>query len=519
MVDGGEGVTASRYLETGAGLEAGDESSSQLRLVDEVSPQHNSRSKWEHCYVSRLRIIDAVVVAGAVAAAQVVRFGTEAQSVATNTISGFSYTMMSVALAGLWIAMLVIHRTRSTRVIGAGAEEYRRIGVATFQLFGLIAMISLLFRIDIARGYLAIAFPLGLVGLMLGRWSMRKVVTYKRRQGDCHTSVLVVGNRESVLTMTRNFERDSASGYRVVGVCVPGYGHREEEHVVVDGRAIPVLGNEYSVVDALRSCGADTVVVTATEQLGHDGIRGLVWDLEPLNVDLVVAPGVVDVAGPRLVMRPVAGFPLIHVEKPRYHGAKRFGKTAFDMCFALAALIALSPVMLIAAIAVKTTSKGPVLYKSERMGINGRPFPMLKFRTMVDGADKQVSALLGQNEGAGVLFKMKDDPRITPVGKFLRKYSLDELPQFVNVLRREMSVVGPRPPLRREVEAYDGTVRRRMLVKPGLTGLWQVSGRSDLSWDETVRLDLSYVENWSMMQDVLIVGKTVRAVTAGSGAY
>lgn len=511
-------MTASRYLETGA--EVGlDEGPAPLRLVDEASPQHNSRSLWQHCYVSRLRMVDAAIVGLAVAAAQVVRFGTATESVAAGTISGLSYTMMSVALAGLWIAMLAIHRTRSTRVIGAGAEEYRRIVAATFQLFGLIGMLSLLFRVDIARGYLAIAFPAGLAGLLVGRWVMRKVVTYKRAQGDCHTSVLVVGSQQSVLTMTRNFERESSSGYRVVGVCMPGYGYREDEHVVVDGREIPVLGNEYSVVDALRACGADTVVVTATEQLGHDGIRSLVWDLEPLNVDLVVAPGVVDVAGPRLVMRPVAGFPLIHVEKPRYHGAKRFGKTAFDACFAIAALILISPVMLVAAIAVKATSKGPVLYKSERIGLNGRPFPMLKFRTMVDGADKQVTALLGQNEGAGVLFKMKDDPRITPVGKFLRKYSLDELPQFVNVLRREMSVVGPRPPLRREVEAYDGTVRRRMLVKPGLTGLWQVSGRSDLSWDETVRLDLSYVENWSMMQDILIVGKTVRAVTAGSGAY
>lgn len=179
---------------------------------------------------------------------------------------------------------------------------------------------------------------------------------------------------------------------------------------MVDGREIPVLGNEYDVIGALGACGADTVVVTATEQLGHDGIRSLVWDLEPHNVDLVVAPGVVDVAGPRLVMRPVAGFPLIHVEKPRYHGAKRFGKTAFDTCFALAALIAVAPVMLVAAIAVKATSKGSILYKSERIGINGKPFPMLKFRTMVDGADKQVAALLGQNEGAGVLFKMKDDP-------------------------------------------------------------------------------------------------------------
>ncbi|NKS79398.1 exopolysaccharide biosynthesis polyprenyl glycosylphosphotransferase, partial [Rhodococcus hoagii] len=266
-------------------------------------------------------------------------------------------------------------------------------------------------------------------------------------------------------------------------------------------------------------CGADTVVVTAPNSWDTRGIRSLVWELEPHDVDLVVAPGVVGRGGTAAGDATVAGFPLIHVEKPNYHGAKRFGKSAFDFCFSLFALVLVSPVMLMIAIAVKATSKGPVLYRSERIGLDGKPFQMLKFRTMVDGADKQVAALLGENEGAGVLFKMKHDPRITPVGRFLRKFSLDELPQFLNVLRREMSVVGPRPPLRREVDAYDGEVRRRLLVKPGLTGLWQVSGRSDLSWDETVRLDLSYVENWSMMQDILIVGKTVRAVAAGSGAY
>ncbi|QBJ95986.1 sugar transferase [Rhodococcus sp. ABRD24] len=507
-------MTASRYLESGAGqqIEAGFP---PLQLLNQNPPQHNSRSLWQRCYVNRLVVLDAAVVSLAVGAAQIVRFGMGSEVVT----AGLSYTATSVLLAGLWMALLAIHRTRSTRVIGAGAEEYRRIGIATFQLFGLIAIISLLFRVEIARGYLAIAFPVGLLGLLAGRWVMRKVVTRMRARGDCTTSVLVVGSRQSVLTMTRNFEREAGSGYRVVGVCLPGRGFGDEEHVVVDGREIPVLGNEYSVVDALQRSGADTVVVTATEQLGHDGIRSLVWELEPYDIDLVVAPGVVDVAGPRLVMRPVAGFPLIHVEKPRYHGAKRFGKTAFDACFSLAALMFVSPVLLVAAIAVKATSKGPILYKSERIGLNGRSFQMLKFRTMVDGADKQVAALFGQNEGSGVLFKMKHDPRVTAVGRFLRKYSLDELPQFVNVLRREMSVVGPRPPLRREVEAYDGTVRRRMLVKPGLTGLWQVSGRSDLSWDETVRLDLSYVENWSMVADMLIIGKTLRAVAVGRGAY
>jgi lipopolysaccharide/colanic/teichoic acid biosynthesis glycosyltransferase len=176
--------------------------------------------------------------------------------------------------------------------------------------------------------------------------------------------------------------------------------------------------------------------------------------------------------------------------------------------------------MIAAAIAIKLTSKGPVFYKSERIGLDGEPFQMIKFRTMVDGADKQVTNLLDTNESVGgVLFKMKEDPRITHVGRLLRKYSIDELPQFFNVLRRDMSVVGPRPPLRREVDTYNDQVRRRLLVLPGITGLWQVSGRSDLSWEDSVRLDLSYVENWSITNDVLIAVKTVRTIATGSGAY
>ncbi|NCL73994.1 UDP-glucose:undecaprenyl-phosphate glucose-1-phosphate transferase [Rhodococcus sp. YH1] len=259
--------------------------------------------------------------------------------------------------------------------------------------------------------------------------------------------------------------------------------------------------------------------MTATETLGHEGIRDLVWDLEPYEADLVVATGVVDVAGPRMEMRPVAGLPLIHVEKPSYHGAKRSGKRAFDLIFATIALLLLAPVFAVVAVAIKLDSKGPVFYRSERIGLDGQPFGMIKFRSMVMDADQQVTALIKQNEGAGLLFKMREDPRITRVGRFIRRYSIDELPQFINVVRREMSVVGPRPPLRREVENYDGMIRRRLLVRPGVTGLWQVSGRSDLSWDESVRLDLSYVENWSMVSDILIIAKTVKAVIAGEGAY
>ena len=244
------------------------------------------------------------------------------------------------------------------------------------------------------------------------------------------------------------------------------------------------------------------------------------WRLETMDVDLVVAPGVMDVAEGRLALRPVAGFPLLHVEKPQYQGAKRFQKRAFDFCFALAALIGTSPLLIAAAAAVKLTSKGPVFYPSERIGLDGKPFTMLKFRTMVDGADKQIPGLLSLNESqGGMLFKIREDPRVTSVGKILRRYSIDELPQFINVLRQDMSVVGPRPPLRREVAKYDGDVKRRLLVKPGVTGLWQVNGRSDLAWDESVRLDLSYVDNWSMASDLLLIAKTLKAVVASDGAY
>ncbi|MDV8055984.1 sugar transferase [Rhodococcus sp. IEGM 1343] len=476
-----------------------------------------SRHVWEQQYVARLRVTDVLAVALSVALAQIVRFG---DVETTGLLSAMTYTGVSVALAGLWIAFLAIFRTRSPRVIGNGAEEYRRIVSATFRLFGVIAITSLLFRIDIARLYLAIAFPVGLLALLLSRWTWRKVVTRLRDKGEYKTSVLIVGSRSSAIAMAKSFEQAPSSGYAVVGMCMPGYGMPGEGVVQVEGTDIPVYGSENDVVAAIQECGADTVAVTATEHLGHKGIRKMIWDLEKKDVDLVVAPGVVDVAGPRLVMRPVAGFPLIHVEKPQYNGATRFSKTAFDLTFAALVLVMISPILLAVAIAVKTTSRGPVFYKSERMGIDGRPFSMIKFRSMTVDADKQVDHLLDQNEGAGgVLFKMRDDPRVTPVGKFLRRFSLDELPQFVNVLKREMSVVGPRPPLRREVETYNGEVRRRLLVKPGVTGLWQVSGRSDLSWEETVRLDLSYVENWSMVGDLLIIAKTLKAVTGSDGAY
>ncbi|MFZ5869610.1 MAG: sugar transferase, partial [Actinomycetota bacterium] len=224
-------------------------------------------------------------------------------------------------------------------------------------------------------------------------------------------------------------------------------------------------------------------------------------------------------AGPRVHTRPVGGLALLHVEAPRYVGANKVGKTLFDLVVASACIVVLSPLLITIALLVRFTDPGPVIYRQRRIGLNGEPFDMLKFRSMVVDADKRLAELTATNEAAGPLFKMRDDPRVTRVGRVLRRYSLDELPQLFNVLNRTMSLVGPRPPLPHEVATYEARVARRLLVRPGMTGLWQVSGRSDLSWEDSVRLDLFYVENWSITEDLLILAKTLRAVVSSRGAY
>jgi exopolysaccharide biosynthesis polyprenyl glycosylphosphotransferase len=244
------------------------------------------------------------------------------------------------------------------------------------------------------------------------------------------------------------------------------------------------------------------------------------WQLEGSSTDLVVSPGLTEVAGPRLHILPVAGLPLLHVDEPKFTGFRRVLKGAFDRVSAALALVLLSPIFLVLVLAVRLTSSGPALFRQVRVGRAGSTFVMLKFRSMYADAEERLASLREQSDhGDGVLFKMKEDPRVTRVGKFLRKYSLDELPQLINVVLGTMSLVGPRPPLPLEVARYEDHVHRRLLVKPGLTGLWQISGRSDLSWDESVQLDLRYVENWSLGEDLFILWKTVRAVAHGSGAY
>jgi exopolysaccharide biosynthesis polyprenyl glycosylphosphotransferase len=271
---------------------------------------------------------------------------------------------------------------------------------------------------------------------------------------------------------------------------------------------------------AITSLRADTLVIAPTSTLEPTDLRRLSWELEGADVDLVVSPNLTDVAGPRVHLRPVAGLPLLHVEKPEFAGLRRVAKSAFDRTVSLVALVLLAPVCLVIAALVRLDSPGPAFFRQQRVGRGGSTFTLWKFRSMHADAERELEALIESNEHAGSpVFKMRADPRVTRVGRFLRRTSLDELPQLLNVLRGQMSLVGPRPPLPSEVEQYGRHVHRRLLVRPGLTGVWQVSGRSELSWEESVRLDLHYVENWTLWFDISILCRTVRAVARARGAY
>jgi exopolysaccharide biosynthesis polyprenyl glycosylphosphotransferase len=282
-----------------------------------------------------------------------------------------------------------------------------------------------------------------------------------------------------------------------------------------------VLGTLDRVREIAVAHRVTAIAVAGDHGLDRDFLRSLAWSLEGTEIELMVAPTVMVCVGPRIHIRPVAGLPLLHIEKPELRGGRRLLKIVVDRVLAALILLALLPLLLSVAVLVRATSAGPALFRQRRVGRDGRLFTLLKFRTMYVDAEarREQLAELDVHHGDGPLFKVRHDPRVTRVGRFLRRYSIDELPQLVNVLRGDMSLVGPRPPLPAEVETYVGPTGRRMLVSPGLTGLWQISGRADLEWHESVRLDLYYVENWSLALDALILWKTVPAVLRHRGAY
>jgi exopolysaccharide biosynthesis polyprenyl glycosylphosphotransferase len=279
-----------------------------------------------------------------------------------------------------------------------------------------------------------------------------------------------------------------------------------------------VLGNLSQVAEVVRTMGCDAVAVTSDDATRYNYLRELAWSLEGAGVELLVDPGLVEVAGPRMHIRPLMGFPLLHVEEPHFTGWRRGVKRVSDLVLASVGLVLLAPVLLAIAAVVKLQDGGPVIFRQTRVGRGGQLFTMLKFRSMVTDAETRKADLMSRNEGNGGLFKLRADPRITRVGRILRDFSLDELPQLFNVLAGSMSLVGPRPHLASELAQMPTAASRRSLVTPGLTGLWQVSGRSNLEGDDAIRLDLRYVENWSLTLDLQILWKTISAVVAKRGA-
>jgi exopolysaccharide biosynthesis polyprenyl glycosylphosphotransferase len=410
--------------------------------------------------------------------------------------------------------MLGGHRAYEPRFLGTGVEEYRRVFVSCFRIGAIVAIASYALKLEIARGFVGVALPLGTLGLLVCRYAIRKYVHRGRDKGRFSHRMVVAGDRPQVIELVRRIRREAVAGYQIVGVALPQRGR-----MVVDGEPVPVLGTLDSLPRILADAKADSVAVTASSSMTGSNLRRLGWQLEGSGIDLVVAPALADVAGPRISIRPVAGLPLLHVEEPELTGFWPLIRTATYWVLALLLVIMLSPLLVGIACWIAVDSRGPVLFRQTRAGTDGRPFTVYKFRTMVVDAEARLAELRDRNESDGLLFKMRNDPRVTRSGRFLRKYSLDELPQLLNVLRGNMALVGPRPPLLSEVEEYADHVRRRLMVRPGITGLWQVSGRSDLTWEESVRLDLYYVENWSPALDISILWKTVFAVLRGGGAY
>jgi exopolysaccharide biosynthesis polyprenyl glycosylphosphotransferase len=462
-------------------------------------------------YLRTLVLTDLLLVMVAVLAGYLARF--QGSSPATSV----NYGWVALGLVALWMATIAWNRGYDDRVVGHGADEYRRVVGAGLKLAGAIAIAGYLADVQVSRGFLGIAFLIGSLTLPVGRYAARQLLHRQRSraEGWCRR-VLVVGDASHVIELTHQLRGERYAGYEVVGACIPD-ALLAPVPQQLDG--VPVVGSFRNIIDAATAVSADTVAVTGSAELTARRLRRLGWQMEGTGIDLVLAPALTDVAGPRIHTTPIAGLPLIHVESPEFRGARKAVKGFVDRALSLVALILLAPLFAVVAAAIKLDSKGPVLFRQKRVGLGGREFDVLKFRSMVVDADQLLEEMSRLNETDGLLFKMRRDPRVTRVGNVLRKWSLDELPQLANVLIGDMSLVGPRPPLPTEVAWYDQDVARRLLVKPGMTGLWQVSGRSDLTWDDGIRLDLYYVENWSLAADLTIMWKTVGAVVRGRGAY
>lgn len=456
-------------------------------------------------YVIRLAALDGLV--GAIAAA--------IPASISDTLSYHPTRVLVLGALGalLWPLVIGLARGYTRRQVGIGFDELRAVMRAGVAIVVACAFPAGFLNEQALLKLVVIAAPLAVVLSLASRFVTRKLLHRSQRLGVNVREVVVVGSAVSAQHLFDRLDREPHCGMKVIGVCVP-----ENDIDVATMWGLPVLGTLADVAGVVRRVGPDAVAVTNDDTTRHDYLRQLSWALEGTGIEMLVDPGLVEVAGPRMHLRPLMGFPLLHIEEPHFVGWRRVVKRATDLVLGTLGLIVAIPVLLAVAIAVKLQDGGPILFRQTRVGRGGEPFTMLKFRSMVVDAEQRKFDLMERNEGKGGLFKLSADPRITRLGQFLRDFSLDELPQLFNVLNGSMSLVGPRPHLAYELAQMPTEASRRSLVTPGLTGLWQISGRSDLEGDDAVRLDLRYVENWSLTLDLLIMWKTGAAVLAKRGA-
>jgi exopolysaccharide biosynthesis polyprenyl glycosylphosphotransferase len=418
-----------------------------------------------------------------------------------------NYEIRNILLAflvlGSWLFFLWFNGSRDTNILGFGADEYKKLINATLLSFTSVAFVSYIFKLEISRLFVLSIFPFGLLVLFIVRRILRRRLLRARSQGRYLSRVLLLHSGVSD-PVEQRLALAQHAGFNIV-------------HKIVTAEKVNFDVKE--IVSNALSNNCDSIMVGQSAVISATELRKLGWALEQTNIDLIVAPAVTEIAGPRLKVSNVEGLPLLHLEQPAFSGASRVTKRILDLTISIVGLIFISPFLLIVAILIKSSDRGSVLYTQKRIGQNNKEFNVYKFRTMYEGSHELRAQVMAETDKDPRLAKDPQDPRITKPGLFLRRWSIDEIPQIINVLKGEMSLVGPRPPLAEEVNKYEKSETRRLLVKPGLTGLWQVSGRSELDWEDAVRLDLYYVENWSLTLDILIIIRTAAAVWRGEGAY
>jgi len=456
-------------------------------------------------YVTRAVILDVIAILIACFAGFVLRWSIP-YSVELNDPAYLSITLV-IALA--WVLAMVLRGAYDTRILGVGSEEFKRVVSVAVTVLAGTAIAAFAFKIDLSRGFVLITFAVGLALLLAVRWSLRAWLRNERRYGHFLHRTVVIGSEPIRSEVVDLLDRDPVAGFTVVDML-------EEPPADADADALDAWLDEVMACISLEE--ADTVAVAGSPAMGQKIIQRLAWRLEGPRVDLLVAPTVGDVAGPRVTMRMAADLPLLHLDEPHLTGPKRAIKRVLDIVFGAVLFCVFLPFMLIAAIGTKLTSAGDMFYWQQRVGRGGQLIRIPKFRTMYVGSDQLRDEVIGDPD-ADISERYRQDPRITPFGHFLRRWSIDEMPQVVSVISGSMSLVGPRPVLVEEMPLLGDADHRRHLTKPGLTGLWQVSGRKNVSWDERMRLDLDYVEHWSPALDLVIVAKTVKAVLLGRGAY